>query len=426
MKEFGEIQAQKEKESNEFLLKKAKAREKIEDLTENIKHSEELESQLSVTLADVDVLQNELKVVKEIEKKVLRNDSMKHSGGSYKDEDLTTLSSITTELEEAKSELDSVREEGFKFMASMDIIRNELMLVMEETARLQKPEQKADLTVQNLNSKLLRAKTKLEAATAAEEQAQSVLSNLSLTLQQLKTQTETAKSEKDLITAETTNIKAEIEKTENEIDTTEEKLEAAMQELEEVKESEEKALRKLQNLIENAVKTRASSSQQSFLITISKFEYEYLTGRAAKAEEIADKKVAAAKAWVEALKASEKEILMKIEIAHRENRETKVEEEKEEKRTRRSVSGKRVEKGENFQRPMQRKSMKTNGNSTPRKSMKANGNSTPLKRGKAQTSLDSPAVRNTPGSTSFVIRKKKKVMPDLAKFFGGKKVRKNS
>ncbi|XP_065848434.1 protein PLASTID MOVEMENT IMPAIRED 2 isoform X2 [Euphorbia lathyris] len=418
LKEFGEIQAQREKEWDEFSFEKDKAREKIKELMEDIEHSKELESKLCVTLADVDVLQNELKAVREIEKKVLRNDSMKHSeGGSFRKSSITiTEEEEEDELEEAKKELASIREEGFKFMSSMDIIRNELRHVMEETVQLQKTEQKADLTVQNLNSKLLRAKTKLEAATAAEEQARSVLSNLSLTLGQLKTQAEAAKKDKELITAETANIKAEIQKTESDIDLTEEKLQAAMQELEGVKESEDIALQNLQYLIENTMRSRASASQQSSSITISKFEYDYLTGRAVRAEEIADKKVAAAEAWVEALKGSEKEILMKIEI-----QKTKMEEHKQVYTiSRRSPSAKRenTKEAEIFQRPVQRKSIKTNGNSTPRKSMKTYGNSTPSKRtGKLlPTCSPSPVLR-----TTFTIRKKKKVMPDLARFFTAKR-----
>ncbi|XP_050229645.1 protein PLASTID MOVEMENT IMPAIRED 2 isoform X2 [Mercurialis annua] len=437
LKEFEQIQAQREKEAIEFSFKMEQTRQNMEFANEEIDESKETDSKLAMTLSDVDILQNELKAVKEIEKKVLRNDSLKHSGsgGSSfrkgdKSEDLPSLSSITEELEAAKKELFSIREEGFQFMASMDIIRNELRHVTEETTQMKKKEEKSDLTVQNLKSKLLRANSKLGTATSAEEKTKSIVSNLSLTLDQLKTEAEAAKKEKDLITAETANIKAEIQKTESGIDTTEEKLQAAMLELEAVKESEASALHNLQNLIEKAMTTRASASQQTSSITISKFEYEYLKGRAVKAEEIADKKVAAAQAWVEALKASEKEILMKIEIAHREIKETRVEEEQQAYRIERSVSTKRqmqhkYTQAENWQRKTPRRSLKiSNGNSTPRKSMKGNGNWTPTRRGKVRNS-GSPAIRTTPGSTSFVIRKKKNVMPDLAKLFSGKKIGKN-
>jgi len=56
-------------------------------------------------------------------------------------------------------------------MASMDVIRNELKHVTKETARLKKN----DSLVQNLNSKVLRTKSKLEAASAAVEKARSLV-----------------------------------------------------------------------------------------------------------------------------------------------------------------------------------------------------------------------------------------------------------
>ncbi|KAL3596867.1 hypothetical protein D5086_008504 [Populus alba] len=317
-------------------------------------------------------------------------------------EDSPALKSITEELHAAKKELASIREEGFQFMTSMDIIRNELRDVTEETARLEKEKEKADITAQNLNSKLLRAKSKLETACAVEEKAKSILSSLSVTLEQLKTETELARKEKKLISEETANIKSEIHKTESQMDLTEGKLQAAILELQAVKTSESLALENLRNVIENTMRSRASASQHSSSITILKFEYEYLTGHTAKAEEIADKKVAAAHAWIEALKASEKEILMKIELAHRDIRETRVEEEQEIYRTESSLT-----EAENPQQP------------SPRKSMEANGNQTPSRRSNLRNS-GSPAVRMTPRSTSITIKKKGTVEPNLAKFFIGK------
>ena len=71
------------------------------------------------------------------------------------------------------------------------------------------------------------------------------------------------------------------------------------------------------------------TAHHSPMITISIFEYEYLTNHAALVEEIADKKVAAPEAWIEALKASEEEILMETKIAQRQLKESKLEQELE-------------------------------------------------------------------------------------------------
>ncbi|KAK1575484.1 hypothetical protein Q3G72_005858 [Acer saccharum] len=432
LKEYAEIEAQREKAASEFSFAVEGKKDKIKETSEEIDHAKELENKLAVTLFDVNVIKNELKNVKEMHKSVQSNDSFKHTQGDFhsvdKLEGSPLLQSITEELEAAKVELASIKEEGFQFMASMDVIRNELKHVREETARFRKAEEKSDLIVQSLNSKLLRAKSKLEAATAVEERATEIASNLSLTLEQLKTEAEAAKKEKELVVEETAAIKAEIQKTETEIDSTEEKLQAAMQELNAIKSSEALALENLKSLIENTMQTRASASQHSSLITISKFEYEYLTGRAGGAEEIADKKVAASQAWIEALKASEKEILMRIEIAHKEIRETRVEEEKETFRTQRSLSAKRnvgelrkwrhkpeknTEEAENLQPGPTRKY--TRGSSA---------NLTPSRQAKFRKSA-SPSTRMA-RSGSIAIKKKTKVVPNFVKLFSGKSIDNNN
>ncbi|KAG5035314.1 hypothetical protein JHK87_010224 [Glycine soja] len=109
------------------------------------------------------------------------------------------------------------------------------------------------------------------------------------------------------------------------------------------KASEAVALGKLKTLTESTIRERALTAQHSSMITISKFEYEYLTNHVASVEEIADKKVAATEAWIEALKANEKEILMETKIAQRQLKESKLEQELEvytkEKMLSRRVSG---------------------------------------------------------------------------------------
>ncbi|KAG4954468.1 hypothetical protein JHK87_040062 [Glycine soja] len=156
-------------------------------------------------------------------------------------EDHIVLQTITEELQATRKELALVREQGFQFMASLDVIRNEFKHVTAETDRLKKKKGKVDSTVQNLNFKILRAMSKLEPMSAAEEKARSIIMS------------------KNRITIFST-----------------------------------------------------------FLL------YEYLKNHVASAEEIADKKVAAADAWIEALKASEKEILMETKIAQREVKESKL------------------------------------------------------------------------------------------------------
>ncbi|KAM6580892.1 protein PLASTID MOVEMENT IMPAIRED 15 isoform X1 [Cannabis sativa] len=422
LKEYEEIEAEREKEAARFKSTIQNTRKKMKDIVDDIEESKELQPKLDATMADLEVLQKEWSLVKEMEQRAQRSTSLKgseaSSQGGETDQDATlSLQTITEELEEAQKELALVKEEGFQYMSSMDIIRNELRHVRTETSRLEEIEKKRDITVQNLNSKLLRAKSKLESVTVAERKANKIAANLSITLEKLKAEAEAAKEEKYVIDEEVATMKEEVQKMESNIDITEEKLQATLVELEAVKSSEALALENLKSLIESAMGARSSSVEHNSSITISKFEYEYLTGRAVGAEELADKKVAAAKAWTEAIKASEKEILMKTELVQREIREMKMDEKRESYGMERSISAKDMvekelnnwknkreknETPENLQLAMHKRSIRSSNIGT---------NLTPSRRPSYRKSA-SPGTRS-----SFLVKKKRQAIPDLAKFF---------
>ncbi|XP_024982472.1 protein PLASTID MOVEMENT IMPAIRED 2 [Cynara cardunculus var. scolymus] len=393
VKECAAIEAQRKEEANRYKTELDEIKKKVEEIIQQ----NEMTKELQLTLYNVNSLQHELVKVKETDKTPIQ------------------LLAITEELESAKAELANIKREGFDFMASMDVIRKEIRSIREETARLEKEKEKRDLTVQTLNSKILKGKAKLESITATTEKANAIGSNLSLTVEHLRAESETAKKENELINEEIKNLKLEIPKTECEIELSEERLEAAMEELKTVKSSEFKALENLKNLIDSTVRARESATLNSSTITITNFEYGYLTGKAGGAEEIADKKVAAAQAWVEALKANEKEILMKIQMAKREIRELDIEVEEERGEAygtdlsvsrRRSVDSESNRWAQNGAKVL----------ASPRRSVYKIGNMTPGKRGRSQKLL-SPATRQAIKSASFT-KKREKVTRNLAKFVG--------
>ncbi|WVZ15003.1 hypothetical protein V8G54_012569 [Vigna mungo] len=367
------------------------ARNKLKEAIKEIGESEELQKKLATTMYEIDILKNELKLVN---KRVERGETG----------DVGVLETIKEEIEAAKKDLASIRDKGFKFMASMDVIRNELKQVNAEAVHLKNTESKKGTKVRNVSYKLLRAKSKLEAVTAAEEKAESVVMNLSQTLNELRSETEAAKKEKEVIKEEVTATKEEIKKALLEINEGEERLQGAMQELERVKSSEALALEKLKILSENAMRER-SLTNPSTLIMISKFEYEYLSNHAAEAKEIADKKVEAAKAWVEAVKANEKEIVMKTKMAER-----KLEE---------KMAPKRVnnEEFENWSKKREKYPSKELQHAMSRKSKKSEGSTTPSRVHKLQKGA-SPGSRPL---SPFIVKKKKKVVPNWTKIFRGKK-----
>ncbi|XP_073277582.1 protein PLASTID MOVEMENT IMPAIRED 2-like [Primulina huaijiensis] len=318
IKEYGEIEVQRKEKNERFLKRREVTRNKMKKMAREIENARKLENKLAVTLSDINLLENGLKKIKEMVKRTERNESSKFS---------CLLDSVTKELEAAKKELDAIREGGFQLKASMDVVRNELKQAMEETLQQKKKDRITEMLMQKIYLKLLRAKAKLEAKSTAENKAKTKVSNLSLTLERLKSESEASKNDLSYVSEETAIIRQEVLITDTEIDLAEGKLEEASQELEAVKSSELIALENLRAQIEITMGNRASTTQHSSKITISKFEYEYLIRHADTAKEIADKKVAAAHAWIEALKASEKENIITAELSRRETRELKVEEE---------------------------------------------------------------------------------------------------
>ncbi|GAB4827923.1 hypothetical protein Ancab_034807 [Ancistrocladus abbreviatus] len=427
VKELADIEAQRKESAAKFSSSMDETRKKKNALMKEIDHAKDLEAKLAITNSDIQMLQNELNLVKEMEQRANRSASSEHSDLRYnssENQESTPQSQATDkELESAKDELASIRQEGFQLMASMDIIRKQRKHLSEQMTRAKKSAEKA---TQILNSKIVRAKDKLELASASEQQAKAILSSMSLTLDQLKTDTETAKKERELMIEETASIKTEVRKIRSQIDLAEERFTSAMQELEEVKSSEAKALEELKTLTENARKVRASAAQHSSKITISRFEYEYLSGCAAGAKEIADKKVEAAQAWIEALKVSGREILMKTEAAQKEIRELRTKEIEGIQRTENLLTIKELVDGElhnwreredNFQAQM------LPAKASPNKSMTDNGSLTPSRRARHQKS-SSPVIRYATRASPITLKKRRKVMLNFSKYFARKQIEK--
>ncbi|XP_010261076.1 PREDICTED: protein PLASTID MOVEMENT IMPAIRED 15-like isoform X2 [Nelumbo nucifera] len=411
--ELEAIEAQRQAEATKFLDTMEKTRNRIKDMIQELDQAKKLESILAITSEDVDVLQNELKLLRAMKYRVEQNGTPGGTevgkGMEKQPENSTLLRSATEELDAAKKELTHIREEGYQFMSSMDSIRDEIKCVSKESAHLKNLEDKADLNVQSLNSKLLNAKAKMEVASVAEKKTKVILSDLSATLHQLETERDASKKERELVREEAAVVREETQKIESKIDLMESELQAAMQELEAVKASEASALDSLKNLTEKTMRDRATTPEQKPSITISKFEYEYLTGHADGAKEMADKKVAAAEAWTGALGASKKEML-KIEIAEKELSQLQAMEEHESYTKQQSERDTQTENLQ-VQKALRRKSMKDNGNSTPRRAKPHRPSS--------------PGAWYVAKSPSIAHKNKRKAMPNFVRFFSRKGTEKN-
>lgn len=336
-------------------------------------------------------------------------------------------SELERELQAARQELASIKDEGFQLMASMDMVRLELVQISRETSRLKKLEEKRDSALQNLNSKLLRAKSKLETAAASEGKSRSIVVNLSAALQQLRTEAQAARKEKDRAEEEIESTKTKIQSAEAAMESAEQRLEDAIDALKSAKASEASSLGRLKHLSERTVKFRACSAPRSSTITMSAFEYEYLKGQAEGAQKIAEKKVAAARAWIEAFKASEEEILLKIDRARREMGELEAAENRERDRMEETLQGELSSyRREEEERKEQEMAVAAAAEllqvaAVQRKSLREIGNQAALRRSRtARRSSLSHGARQFPQSPSVAL-KKKKVMPGLVKLLRGRK-----
>ncbi|GAB2210793.1 hypothetical protein Droror1_Dr00016077 [Drosera rotundifolia] len=418
VKELAVVEAQRKEESQTFSLLMEEKSKGIGMLMEGTGRVKALKEMLAVTNSEIEVLQSELNFIREIEKMA---NTITAINTNETDESLNELNTVKEEIEALKKELASKKEQGFQSMVSMDLIRKELDRTLGEIARLKKRELKEEKAIEKLNSRLIKARDKLEAAYASEATVKNILSSMSATRGQLEAGTQAANKERELLVEETARIKSEVEETDFLTGLVEETVKAAIEELEEVRSSQFMALAKLKALADNTMRTRALAGKHNRIITISKFEYEYLRGCAAGAREVADKKVEAAEACIEALKMSEKEIVMETEMARRELRELNVKEVQELHRVNKSLTVKELVDAE-FQSKRDREIEDTEEHimepsPTIKPTKDASGSSRMSKHRKSTTQ-----GRHAARSSSLMIRRRRRVMLNLARCFAGKQI----
>ncbi|TKW16178.1 hypothetical protein SEVIR_5G282100v4 [Setaria viridis] len=448
-REHREIDAQRRAEAERFAGEVAAARAKVEALREEVGRAREMEEKLAATNADVEVLQFEMELVRAMERNnnAKSGDVAEAEARRKKEEaqDMALLQAAEAELDAAKKELESIKAGGFQFMTSMDSARTEIMRVSEEVGRLKAQEKKADAQVQKLNAKLLKARSRLEALTATNERSKAIVSSLTSALQQLQAEKEAARKEEELTEIERRCVRAETENANAEIAVTEARIRQSVKELEAAKAAEVGAMKKLKAAVEGTMQARAS--QGSGRITISRFEYEYLSGRAALVRVVADKKVSAAQAWVQALKAGEKELEARAEAAERVTAEMRARE-AEAAAAAESAAGEQkaleqelydlnaaaeAESAVGEQKALEQELYDLNAAAErdgllcayPRR--RSSRVSATRRRARARrSSVSSAAGIRNPRSPSFTIKRKKKVMPSLFKLIKQRKEKRAS
>ncbi|KAA8534679.1 hypothetical protein F0562_032196 [Nyssa sinensis] len=289
-----DVQKQLHKASLEESAKKLPALKKEFD-PELIKN---LEVQLTETVTEIEALQKEME--------------------NAKTSDLDSARTVTSELDNAKESLHKVAEEESALQGLLDSLKLELENVKKEHSELKEMEAETESIAGNLHVKLRKSKSELEAALAEEFKVIGASEEMISTLQQLSSENEKARLEAEGMHKKAEELKKESKATRTALEEAEKKLRVALEEAEEAKAAEAKALDEITILSERTNVARCSTSESGAQITISREEFESLSRKVEESNKLAEMKVVAAMAQVEAVKASENEALKKLEATQKE------------------------------------------------------------------------------------------------------------
>ncbi|KAK4750598.1 hypothetical protein SAY87_004080 [Trapa incisa] len=320
---------------------------------------EEKDVQRLVIKATLEESANELLTMKkEFEPEMVQNleaqlaetgeqiESLKKRIESVKASDLESVRTVTLELDDAKGSLEKVTEEESSLRSLVESLKVELENVKKEHAELKEKEAETESVVGNLHVKLRKSRSELEARVAEESKAKSASDEMLAILHQLMLETENSRKEAEEMKEKAEELKKEAEATKTALKEAEQKLRVALEEAEEAKMAEATALDEIKNLSDRTTAARASTSESDAKITISKDEYESLSRKVEESDKLADMKVAAAMAQVEAVRASENEAFKRLEATRKEMEEMKAETEAALKRATMAEAAKRAVEGE--------------------------------------------------------------------------------
>eukprot|EP01018_Ginkgo_biloba_P013442 Gb_09422 [translate_table: standard] len=356
-KERTVILAEKEAEAHKAAEAAEQMNKQLEALRQELNAPKDLETKLAITSAAVENLQKELNLAKESKSKAVKagfdvNENLNKVNSKIEEINKaesgagSSLESTTAELEEAKENLKVATEEASSLKTSLNALRAELEQVRKELAELKKREKEAEATAAALNAELHKSRSKMAAAAAAEAKAKGATSGLSLALQQLASEAEEAKKGAEAMKEEAQKAKFEAEQAKVAVDNAESRLQAALKEAEAAKAAEGIALEQIKALSEKTNAARASTSESGAAITISQDEHDSLNRKVKEADELAEMKVGAAMAQIDAVKTGEQEISRKLEVANQEIEELKSAEEQALQKADMAEAAKRAVEGE--------------------------------------------------------------------------------
>ncbi|GFS45884.1 weak chloroplast movement under blue light protein [Actinidia rufa] len=232
---------------------------------------------------------------------------------NVQESDLESLRTVALELEDAKNVLQEVLREENLLRSSVDALKLEVDEVKRDCSKCKEKEEESESVAENLRGELERSKVKLEETLAGERKQEEASDDMHLKLLQ--------------------NVAKE----------TEEKLQAALEEAEEAKAAEKLVSDQIRI---TPARDDATNSETRDKIKLSAEDFESLSKKVEVIEKLAQMKVAAATAEVEASNASEREAVKRLEASLKEMEDIKAATEDALKKAEMADAAKQVVEGE--------------------------------------------------------------------------------
>ncbi|KAL1188407.1 WEB family protein [Cardamine amara subsp. amara] len=403
-KEQSEIFAEKEIQKQSYKAGMEESAKKLLALKNEFdpEFAKKLEKQLTETYNEIDELQKQMETVKA--------------------SDMNSVNGVSLELNEAKGLLEKLVEEEKSMQELVESLKAELKNVKTEHSEVEAKEAEIESVAGDLNLKLSRSKSELEECVAEESKAKADLEDMMLTINQISSETEAARQEAEEMRNKAEELMKEAETAHLALEESELHLRVALDEAEEAKAAETKALEQVKTVSEktNAARNSTSSDSGSQSITLSQEEFKSLSKRAEVFDKLAEMKVAAALAQVEAVKASENETLKKLETTQVEIEKLKTATEEALKKAAMADAAKKAVEGElrRWRERDQKKAEEAASRILAEAEMKMSAESSPQHHKKV---LKQKPIHNKLEKTKTSVVSKKVLMPNLSGIFNRKK-----
>ncbi|MQM18776.1 hypothetical protein Taro_051771 [Colocasia esculenta] len=237
--------------------------------------------------------------------------------------DMDYVASVAAELDGGKEVLQKVLEEQSSLRSSLESLRLELENTRKEQLKLKEKEAQTESAVANLQNKLKERKAELDVVNARELEARAACDELIFSVQTTATESENALEEAGLTKDNTEELKKDAEATRVAIDEAEKQLPVALKEAEDARIAEANPLSQNKVVSEKANAAQVCTPESEGKITISAEEHQSFYRIVEEAELLAETRVAAALAQVEAVRASENDAIKRLEAIQKEMEEIK-------------------------------------------------------------------------------------------------------